>query len=86
MVRRHILGFSKKILHLYIFVPIAVQIGFNNMTYTGSEGDEVISVTVAILNGTLSQELVVLIGILTKEDTAKCMTVYYTCIYVSDLL
>ena len=49
---------------------IAARIGFESDTYTGKEPDEVINVAVAVLGGTLSQEVVV--RIYTMDSTAKC--------------
>lgn len=77
-----ILGFSKELLHLYInSIRTDVQIGFNSMTYMGSEADGMINITVSILNGTLSQELEVVIGLLTMSGTAKCKTNLCACNY-----
>ena len=53
-----------------------MQIGFNNNIYMASEDDGTVDITVSILNGILSQELEIAIGILTLDDTATCKTVY----------
>ena len=53
-----------------MFYSIAARIGFEREAYTGRESDEVINVTVAVLAGTLSQDVV--IRIYTLDSSAKC--------------
>ena len=48
----------------------AARIGFERETYSGREPDEVINVTVAVLSGTLSQEVVV--RIYSMDSSARC--------------
>ena len=47
-----------------------MQIGFNSETYTGSEGDNMISVTVSISNGILAPNLNVIVTLFTINATA----------------
>lgn len=54
------------------FVLSAARIGFERNTYSGREPDEVINVTVAVLSGTLSQE--VFVRIYTLDSSARCKT------------
>ena len=44
--------------------------GFDNETYVGSEGDYVINVTVSILNGTLAQDVEVVVVFYTMDAMA----------------
>ena len=48
----------------------AARIGFERERYSGREPSEVINVTVAVLAGTLSQEVVV--RIYSMDSTARC--------------
>ena len=48
----------------------AARVGFEKTTYNGTEAEEVINVFVAVLGGTLSQEVVV--RIYTMDSTARC--------------
>ena len=52
------------------YYPSAARIGFERETYSGREPDEVINVTVAVLVGTLSQEVV--IRIYSMDSSARC--------------
>ena len=52
------------------FSLTAARIGFESEMYSGVEPDEVINVAVAILGGTLSQEVVV--RIYTMDSVARC--------------
>ena len=52
------------------YYPSAARIGFERVTYSGRESDEVINVTVAVLVGTLSQEVV--IRIYSMDSSARC--------------
>ena len=54
----------------YDFFLTAARIGFERETYSGAESDEVINVAVAVLGGTLSQEVVV--RIYTMDSVARC--------------
>ena len=49
---------------------IAARIGFEMTTYSGAEVEEVINVVVAVLGGTLSQDVTV--RIYTMDSTARC--------------
>ena len=51
----------------------AARIGFERVMYNGSEADEVINVAVAVLSGTLSQEVVV--RIYTMDSSALCKNI-----------
>ena len=53
-----------------IYSFAAARIGFEQDTYRGSEPDEVINVAVAVLGGTLSQEVIV--RIYTMDSNATC--------------
>lgn len=52
-----------------------VQIGFNDKIYKASEGEGVVNITVSILNGMLSQELEITVGIVTLDGTATSKAV-----------
>ena len=58
------------------FSVTAARIGFERDTYRGSEPDEVINVAVAVLGGTLSQEVVV--RIYTMDSNARCKRSHLT--------
>ena len=58
----------------------AARIGFEQDTYRGSEPDEVINVAVAVLGGTLSQEVVV--RIYTMDSIARCKGFHWSLVSV----
>ena len=63
-------SYTLYLIMITFYATTAARIGFERVMYNGSEADEVINVAVAVLSGTLSQEVVVRIN--TMDSSARC--------------